>query len=126
MNGPNYTPHCDNCRKRVEETFYVKFPAVDENQEQEFCQPCADKFVAWKKREITIGNLFDKEFNLESIRRVREAAPELLEALEVAAEIISKTLPYIVDICGPLDKPKRADVELITAVLIKARGKDRL
>jgi len=61
-NKPNI---CDNCRKSVPETFYVKFPAVDCYQEQEFCKSCASKFVAWKKRKISVTQLFDRNFNLK-------------------------------------------------------------
>jgi len=45
----------------VKETYYVKFPAVDYNQEQEFCKHCTDKFYRWKKKEISITELFNKE-----------------------------------------------------------------
>ena len=56
---------CDNCRESVPETYYVKFPAVDVDQEQEFCDGCAKKFVAWRAHKITIGQLFDRTFKME-------------------------------------------------------------
>ena len=59
------TQTCDNCRERVIETYYVKFPAVDYDQEQDFCRPCTNKFHAWKARLITIQELFDKNFKLD-------------------------------------------------------------
>jgi len=59
---PTCEPHavCDNCRRKVPETYYVKFPAVDYNQEQEFCKHCTDKFSKWRNGEISIHDVFDK------------------------------------------------------------------
>lgn len=56
---------CDCCREFNGETYTVKFPAVDTcMQYQEFCKDCATKFTAWRKRKITVYQLYDKAFKL--------------------------------------------------------------
>lgn len=62
--GDDGLTYCENCQKRVPDTYYVKFPAVDYRQEQWFCEMCSRKFYAWKKGEITISQLFDRRFVL--------------------------------------------------------------
>ena len=59
LDGPNT---CDNCRKLVAYTYWVKFPAVDVDQDQNFCRSCTDKFNAWKRGEIKISQLFDRKY----------------------------------------------------------------
>ena len=55
---------CDCCREYKDNVDFVKFPAVDYNQYQEFCELCRKKFYAWKNREISISQLFNKDFKL--------------------------------------------------------------
>lgn len=50
------------------------------------------------------------------------AAPELLKALEVAAEIVTKMIPLQIATAGELSAECKADIQVITDVLVKVRG----
>lgn len=59
------TGKCDCCKKDSTDLDFVKFPAVDEHQYQTFCLHCRAKFSAWRKRTITIDQLYDRNFTVE-------------------------------------------------------------
>ena len=57
---------CDACRERKLDVDFVKFPAVEAHmQYMEFCKPCRKKFYAWRKKEIKIQDVFNKDFKYE-------------------------------------------------------------